>query len=299
MEASTLHPVDFAVSFPRPAFYLNSGIFDIPGQFAFAPQGRATNTYCSAGQRQLGSRQPHHQLRLPTAEHPRAILRQQRRHQPDLHPRIRRVESERAQPLIPGLPDASANDVNTANNLLSTLAGIISGYQQTFNVTSRTSGFVPFAANTRHFEYDTYSGYVTDKWKVRRRRDPDRRVTLRLLHPHERARLPVPDPQLTDGNYIATVLSNATLDFGGNSVGRPYYKASKKNFAPSLGFAWDVFGDGKTAVRGGYSLSYFNDDTIVAVQNYIGTNAGLQTTVGNPDVAGQLSNNPPRLRRPR
>ena len=105
-------------------------------------------------------------------------------------------------------------------------------------------------------------------------------------------------PRIEGGNFINTLLSNATLDFAGNAVGRPYYKKDWNNFAPNVGVAYDLFGNGKSAIRAGYGVSYVNDDTIVAVRNTVQTNSGLNTTASIVGQTGRVSTNRPIIPTP-
>lgn len=175
------------------------------------------------------------------------------------------------------LPLASAADVNVANSLFSSLAGYLTTGTQTFNVTSPDSGFVKGANERRLLSYDTYSGYIQDRWRAM----PRLTLTLGLRYEYwtrlgEKNNLFLL-PALKNGNVIETLLDPlATFDFVGRG-GRQIYNRDTNNFAPNIGFAFDPTGKGKTSIRGGYSISFFNDEAVTSILNNASTNPGLSS----------------------
>ena len=192
------------------------------------------------------------------------------------------------------LPGINSSDLASANTLLASLAGFVNTYTQTFNITSRTSGFVKGTPNAQNWVYNNYSGFVQDQWRVK----PHFTLNLGLRYdywsPVDEANGLVLMP-VVQGSVLGTLQSNATLNFAGGSSGRPLYNKDLNNFAPTVAFAWDVFGNGKLAVRGGYSIAYVDDNNIATANNSAVTNSGLTQAAGASGLSGRLSTSLPAI----
>lgn len=185
-----------------------------------------------------------------------------------------------------------------ANSLLALLGGIVSAGTQTFNVESQTSGFVPGATNRRIFNYEAYSFNISDQWRATK----DLTINLGLRYDlytaltSENALFLEPLIPNLDDPFSAITDPLGRQQFIGENVGSPgqFYETDKNNFSPILSAVWSpsfssgflgkMFGNKKTVLRGGFRISYINDELVRAPDNALGGNSGLQlaTPLINP-----------------
>lgn len=89
------------------------------------------------------------------------------------------------------------------------------------------------------------------------------------------------------GNYCNGLIANAQnyttgpAEFRCTPIVSPYgkyvYEASKRDFGPRVGLAWDPFGKGRTSIRTGYGI-YHEQIPVGAIELHLGTNPPYQET---------------------
>ena len=179
----------------------------------------------------------------------------------------------------------SAAELANANALASWLAGTVSSVAQTFQVRDQNSGFVAGIPSNENYTLDNIAAYVQDNWRWKSN------FTIRgglkweyyspLKEDDNLGFLPI-----LNGSFNDVMLNPSTAV---TFVNGDFYKKDLNNFGPTVGFNWDVTRDGKTAVRGGYSLTFVNEETVTVGRAAARGNAGLTTNAATPPQFATVS----------
>jgi outer membrane receptor protein involved in Fe transport len=148
---------------------------------------------------------------------------------------------------------------------------------------------------SRSNRYHEWAAYINDSWKIKPR------LTLNLGLRYEYYGTQHNADQSLDSNFYPgeganrfEQIANGRILLAQDSPIGKLWKVDKNNFAPRLGIAWDVLGDGRMSLRGGYGMAYernFGNVTFNVIQNPP-NNATVQFNAGTdvPTIPITLDN---------
>ena len=193
----------------------------------------------------------------------------------------------------PGLTTTQIGTINTtdlarANSLRYLLGGIIGTANQTFNLVDTQTGYAS-TTDVQPLDYQIYSGYVSDQWRLR----PNFTLNLGLRYeyytPLHSSVSNYLEPVILNGDLVGSILDpDGNLNIIGGNSGRQgtFTKPDRDNFGPNLSFAYSPHADngflsrilGDTfVIRGGVRVNYVNDEYVKSTSTLLGANPGFRS----------------------
>ena len=145
----------------------------------------------------------------------------------------------------------SAQDRQIFEYLYNDLLGRIESVSLTYN-SSMTSVLPAGTPRERSFASNEFSAFIQDDWKIRRN------LTLNLGVRYDVFASPKEQNGYQSAlNKSSQITSSSQISDFTVSGSDKWYSTDWKNFAPRVGFAWDIKGNGSLVLRGGYGM-YFD-----------------------------------------
>jgi outer membrane receptor protein involved in Fe transport len=196
--------------------------------------------------------------------------------------------------------------LNATSAALPSLDNFVLGRLAQFQTAINAEGYpggtyvtpVSLPSFTSFNRYNEFALYVNDNWSVGNRVTVNLGLRYEYYGPQTKSQ-PKFDSNFYYGDANASVNSSSPVDLvraietgsvlptNESPIGA-LWKSDWNNWAPRLGFAWDVTGDGRTSVRGGYGMGYERNFGNVTYNVLFNPPKYLVASIAAADVGGNL-----------